>query len=159
MARIFGIALGFSALLLWGAIDFTVIGHSISSVPNIGSLRYNSALLMLAMFVAAGAFIAALVELHDWLSRPSGVKRRAPRFNPSFESRILSIFGRYMLGDFKAEGSNFSAACPKCGSAVQTRIAKRGRYRGRQFLGCVRYPACDGLISLKTSSLDTPQHP
>lgn len=33
-------------------------------------------------------------------------------------------------------------ACPKCGSALVLRTAKRGKSVGSQFLGCSRYPNC-----------------
>ena len=32
--------------------------------------------------------------------------------------------------------------CPKCGSDLLTRIAKRGKYAGQQFLGCSSFPSC-----------------
>ena len=38
--------------------------------------------------------------------------------------------------------------CPKCGSRMVTRQARTGRSAGSQFLGCTRYPACHGTISL-----------
>jgi hypothetical protein len=34
--------------------------------------------------------------------------------------------------------------CPKCGSAMRLRLAKRGRRRGTQFWGCSRFPDCNG---------------
>jgi len=38
--------------------------------------------------------------------------------------------------------------CPKCGSPLRMRVARRGRHRGQKFLGCSRYPDCNGLRSL-----------
>jgi DNA-binding helix-hairpin-helix protein with protein kinase domain len=37
-----------------------------------------------------------------------------------------------------------SALCPRCGSAMVPRRARRGRWAGRQFWGCSRYPVCKG---------------
>ena len=37
--------------------------------------------------------------------------------------------------------------CPTCGGAMYQRKAMRGRYRGKLFYGCVRYPDCGGIIS------------
>jgi len=35
-------------------------------------------------------------------------------------------------------------ACPKCGSPMVLRTAKKGKGAGRQFWGCTDYPACRG---------------
>ncbi len=32
--------------------------------------------------------------------------------------------------------------CPKCGNKLVIRIAKKGRYMGKEFLGCSNYPKC-----------------
>lgn len=34
--------------------------------------------------------------------------------------------------------------CPKCGSPMVLRTAKRGINAGRKFYGCSRYPQCNG---------------
>lgn len=36
--------------------------------------------------------------------------------------------------------------CPKCGSSMVLRTAKKGRNRGGQFYGCSKYPACRGIV-------------
>jgi|APLak6261699311_1056244.scaffolds.fasta_scaffold00073_69 restriction system protein len=36
-------------------------------------------------------------------------------------------------------------ACPKCGSDMVKRIAKRGENAGNMFFGCSRYPDCKGI--------------
>ena len=38
-------------------------------------------------------------------------------------------------------------ACPKCGSAMILRTAKKGANTGGQFWGCSRYPECRGIIN------------
>lgn len=38
--------------------------------------------------------------------------------------------------------------CPKCGSAMRLRKARRGRHRGKSFWGCMRYPTCDGTAEV-----------
>ncbi len=38
-------------------------------------------------------------------------------------------------------------ACPKCGSEMVLRVAKKGQYAGKKFWGCSKYPSCNGLIS------------
>ena len=44
----------------------------------------------------------------------------------------------------EAEGELGPPACPLCGSPMVLRVAKRGRTSGREFWGCIRYPACKG---------------
>jgi Topoisomerase DNA binding C4 zinc finger len=39
---------------------------------------------------------------------------------------------------------NASTKCPKCGSKMTSRLAKRGRNAGHYFWGCTRYPSCKG---------------
>ena len=38
-------------------------------------------------------------------------------------------------------------SCPKCGSKMLERVAKKGRYAGNHFYGCTRYPKCNGIIN------------
>lgn len=38
--------------------------------------------------------------------------------------------------------------CPRCGSAMRQRVAKKGRNRGNKFLGCSTYPRCHGTRDL-----------
>ena len=38
--------------------------------------------------------------------------------------------------------------CPKCGSDMVKRVAKRGQNVGNEFLGCSRFPKCKGIRSL-----------
>lgn len=40
--------------------------------------------------------------------------------------------------------SSGSMSCPRCGSPMFRRTARRGRHSGRQFWGCSRYPSCTG---------------
>lgn len=42
--------------------------------------------------------------------------------------------------------------CPKCGSPMQIKVSRRGR-----FLGCTRYPECDGTMPLPKGTLDIEQ--
>lgn len=37
-------------------------------------------------------------------------------------------------------------ACPRCGSPMSIRMAKRGANAGSRFYGCTRYPACKGTL-------------
>lgn len=44
--------------------------------------------------------------------------------------------------------SSNAPMCPRCGSQMNRRVARRGRYAGRPFWGCSRYPACKGIVSV-----------
>jgi hypothetical protein len=38
--------------------------------------------------------------------------------------------------------------CPKCGSRMQKKFARKGRHAGMRFYGCSEYPACNGLVPI-----------
>ena len=38
--------------------------------------------------------------------------------------------------------------CPRCGSAMRQRVARRGNRAGRPFWGCSDYPRCRGLVNI-----------
>ena len=39
-------------------------------------------------------------------------------------------------------------ACPKCGSPMVLRTARKGANAGGQFWGCLKYPACKGIVGV-----------
>lgn len=38
--------------------------------------------------------------------------------------------------------------CPKCGSKMVLRSARRGKYAGKNFWGCSKFPNCDGILNV-----------
>jgi restriction system protein len=38
-------------------------------------------------------------------------------------------------------------ACPKCGSEMALRVAKKGPHSGKRFWGCSKFPGCRGVVS------------
>jgi ssDNA-binding Zn-finger/Zn-ribbon topoisomerase 1 len=38
--------------------------------------------------------------------------------------------------------------CPKCGSEMALRQAKKGKHAGNQFWGCTNFPKCRKVLSL-----------
>lgn len=44
-----------------------------------------------------------------------------------------------------------SPRCPKCGSEMVLRTAKRGDNQGGKFWGCSKYPECRGIINIETN--------
>lgn len=44
--------------------------------------------------------------------------------------------------------SGHQPSCPKCGSKMVKRTARRGQNAGNEFWGCARYPECRGTLSI-----------
>ena len=38
--------------------------------------------------------------------------------------------------------------CPKCGSKMKLRTAKKGKYTGQKFWGCSKFPNCNGILNI-----------
>jgi len=38
--------------------------------------------------------------------------------------------------------------CPKCGSKMIIRTARKGKYSGKNFWGCSKYPNCNGILNV-----------
>lgn len=51
-----------------------------------------------------------------------------------------------------ASGNDMLPACPRCGAAMERRIAKRGPNTGKPFFGCSRYPQCRSTLAIAQSS-------
>lgn len=51
------------------------------------------------------------------------------------------------LGFTKQQTIN-TQSCPLCGAEMHIRKARKGRFKGKQFLGCSKYPWCRGTRSL-----------
>ncbi|WP_307726277.1 topoisomerase DNA-binding C4 zinc finger domain-containing protein [Pseudomonas cichorii] len=43
--------------------------------------------------------------------------------------------------------SSATNACPSCGASMVRRTARKGKYAGRQFWGCSKFPVCKGTRS------------
>ena len=64
------------------------------------------------------------------------------------------------IADIKIENSNLDNQdlddfedtkephCPKCGSKMVLRTAKKGKYSGQKFWGCSKFPICDGILNV-----------
>jgi len=49
------------------------------------------------------------------------------------------------LDDFEDTNPPF---CPKCGSKMILRTAKKGKYIGQNFWGCTTFPHCNGILNI-----------
>lgn len=63
----------------------------------------------------------------------------------------LSLAALATLIERWRHSSATESRCPKCGAPMVERIARRGRYSGRKFEGCSRYPECDGVRPVRLS--------
>ncbi len=68
------------------------------------------------------------------------------------EGRSIELFDtcklRTLIGAVppaSAAASDESYGCPKCGSPMVRRTAKKGANAGKQFWGCSHYPSCTGI--------------
>jgi restriction system protein len=66
---------------------------------------------------------------------------------PRLTRMIASVQQR---GSIQAQPES-ARACPKCGSEMVLRVAKKGQYAGKKFWGCSKYPECNGLIYLEVA--------
>lgn len=64
---------------------------------------------------------------------PRNIIRVTPRARREYENNI------------GVKASN--PLCPKCNSTMKLRIARKGRYVGKEFLGCSNFPWCNGIIN------------
>lgn len=88
---------------------------------------------------AVGAFVVASGAFTD--EAKSFADGRAIKL---FDARKLrSMIGQVPSPSNAAEQT--MPACPKCGSEMVRRTAKKGANAGNQFWGCSRFPACSGI--------------
>ncbi|MEW6029311.1 MAG: DUF2726 domain-containing protein [Chloroflexota bacterium] len=65
------------------------------------------------------------------------------------KSKISTHLSVTPISDAQSERiQEASPRCPKCGSEMIIRTAKRGDNQGGKFWGCSRYPECHGIINL-----------
>ena len=48
--------------------------------------------------------------------------------------------------------------CPKCGSSMVLREAKRGQNAGKKFWGCKNFPRCRGILNVTNTALERDAH-
>lgn len=58
------------------------------------------------------------------------------------------LSGTQMTTEEPRPVKNSSPRCPKCGSEMILRVAKRGDNQGGKFWGCVAFPRCNGIINI-----------
>jgi hypothetical protein len=95
----------------------------------------QSANLRLHRFKASKSYVVADIQQTLF-----GLSKREPNTafgNQKVEPVILDQ-------DFESDSKNdsYRKLCPKCGSALVQRVAKKGKHKGSQFLACSAFPRC-----------------
>jgi restriction system protein len=62
--------------------------------------------------------------------------------------RNVQTSGKLIAPPAKAEPDHRAPACPRCGSAMVVREARRGVHAGQNFWGCPHFPKCRGKRNL-----------
>lgn len=73
-------------------------------------------------------------------------RKLRPKQGVSEESQVRETSGTYNARN--SMNSESTTSCPKCGASMKIRMATRGAYSGKQFLGCSTYPQCKGIVNL-----------
>lgn len=77
-------------------------------------------------------------------------KEEAARVKPVVEEAAAAIDAA--TEEIETELRRFpELLCPKCGSPMIKRIARRGRYAGSEFWGCSRWPSCSSVRTYRRS--------
>jgi hypothetical protein len=92
-----------------------------------------------------------------YMSRGVGMLRRelTPRTREEYlASRFqASLRGRYTTAEKAKQQARLAHTdCPNCGHPMKVRIARKGFRAGTRFMGCSRYPSCQGTRALPNSS-------
>lgn len=61
------------------------------------------------------------------------------------------LYGQQVSNETRESVEESSARCPKCGSEMVLRTAKRGDNQGGKFWGCSNYPECRGIVNVQAN--------
>lgn len=112
--------------------DSPSIGRQGACSHHGGVNRSGENFAMLLMFGSGGLVGAMVYQSRLWggerapLPRPPVSKPPPPRL-PDGQRHIVPH-------------------CRQCGSPMQLRVARRGRFAGKRFFGCTKYPMCTATI-------------
>ncbi len=63
--------------------------------------------------------------------------------------QLLNLIAEGQNSGNICESNSENVICPKCGSDMVLRVAKKGKYAGQKFWGCSKYPNCRGILAYK----------
>lgn len=129
---------------LWGVIAFTVLrvllsplvsptvcrdGWPSPSIGHRGACSHHggigtnwSALVVFVLSVTGGVTAGKLVARH--------------------EGKRLAALNKHRVNERTQPPRARLPSCPRCGTDMRLRLAKKGRHRGQHFGGCSSYPRC-----------------
>ena len=65
------------------------------------------------------------------------------------------LSGKQITNEQSEQVEESSPHCPKCGSEMVLRTAKRGDNQGGKFWGCSKYPECRGIVNIEIAKENT----
>ncbi len=73
-----------------------------------------------------------------------------------FDAEFERIDSRYLevINPKEPEDSINYSVCQTCGARTILRTAKKGKYAGKDFYGCSRFPKCNGITNIKEDNSD-----
>ena len=74
---------------------------------------------------------------------PASVPSTQPSYRPTSSSRNSPTFT-----PTTSSPTSVALTCPRCGSSMIKRLARKGRNAGNYFWGCSRYPTCKGTRNI-----------
>lgn len=57
--------------------------------------------------------------------------------------------GPYTNASEQSAANGITILCPKCGTPMVKRAARKGSRTGKPFYGCSKYPKCKGIANLE----------
>ena len=93
-----------------------------------------------AIFITSGSFSTAALAFAQG-------KRLELIDGPKLRAMITAVKGTQPAASVaEAQPAATFPRCPRCGSSMVLRTAKRGAHSGEQFWGCSTYPTCGGTL-------------
>ena len=116
---------------------------------------------VLLITIVLGTFIN---KVTNWGEKPLQVGKKIDRAAETVadiaefaeeESRRIAKESKARKGDRLrepatplTEASKKKISCPKCGAAMQRKLARKGKHAGNEFFGCSQYPNCKGIVNI-----------
>lgn len=92
-------------------------------------------------------FVMSAIGMYFYIETNKGEEYELPELTDKEVEEFLSRPPIKKLS--KNEEATEGKLCPKCGSNMRIRVARNGKYAGRSFWGCSKYPDCHGIINIE----------
>ena len=96
------------------------------------------------VMAASGAAKGIIVTYGDFTREAKDFAAGKP-IELVYGRRLQQLIAQVQKSGNLAVEAESPPACPKCGSGMQLRTAKKGKYAGQAFWGCERFPDCRGI--------------